>query len=155
MSDRWLVNSGGNYSWNEALAHIDSFTEAPEEPSLFCVECGDRELLKWMDVEKKKLIEKQLCFSCNHWYEVLEDPAAVFAPGEFWGDPSLHAYVIGDEDPSNRWRGFGGRKFVLLFATGARIETTNLWHSGKVPERFVERVKRACPRNAVFVQDGK
>lgn len=150
-SEFWMVSGEGSYTWNDALGYVDSITKEPEVPSLICKVCGHRELLKW--AHKKQLIERQLCFSCDFWQDVMDDPSVVFAPGSFWGDPEIHAYSIGEEDVSIMSRGFGGRKFRLLFTTGAEIVTTNLWHRGAVPERFRERVGSACPRCAVFVND--
>ena len=56
--------------------------------------------------------------------------------------------MIGDENsvsPSS-FRGYGGKKFIILFDNGGRIITTNLWHQGTIPKWFEEYL----PDNAVF-----
>lgn len=51
-------------------------------------------------------------------------------------------YVIGKEDNKAGFRGFAGHKFVIEFISGPHqgkiIETTNLWHQGKIPEEYRE-----------------
>ena len=48
---------------------------------------------------------------------------------------------------SGPFRGFGGRKFTILFHDGRVVETNCLWHQGKISKRFREML----PDNAVFV----
>ncbi len=45
------------------------------------------------------------------------------------------------------FRGFGGRKFTIVFHDGRMIETSCLWHQGEIPEMFREWL----PNNAIFV----
>jgi hypothetical protein len=154
-SELWTVNGEGSYTWNEALAFVDTIATMPAVETLTCVSCGHRELLNWMNDKKQRLLERQLCFACDHWQDVFDDPSALFAPGAFWGDLKLHAYTIGDEDQANGFRGFGGNRFVLQFADGRKVVTTNLWHLGELPERMVSLVLGTVPKSrlASFVNE--
>lgn len=111
-----------------------------------CKECGKREDRDWMDDVAKRLEEMQLCFKCCFWaakVKIRDKPNVVRIEG--------YHYQIGNEGSDLAFRGFGGRKFVVLFDDGRRVETTNLWHQGKIPEYFKERL----PDNAKFGRDIK
>ena len=106
-----------------------------------CQECGKREDGSWADDMAKVLEAKQLCFNCNFWAEkvgIKDRPRVARIDG--------HHYQIGTDAGDTAFRGFGGRKFVILFNDGRRMQTSNLWHQGEIPERFRERL----PDNAKF-----
>lgn len=86
---------------------------------------------------------RQLCFHCLFWTKHLERSPSVIINGEH--------YIIGDEKPDTRayFRGFSGRKFVIMFNNGEKVTTTNLWYQGKIPEHFRDRM----PDNASMVED--
>ncbi len=48
---------------------------------------------------------------------------------------------------SGPFRGFGGRKFTIVFHDGRVIETNCLWCNGAIPEEFREWL----PDNAIFI----
>ncbi len=84
------------------------------------------------------------CFDCSFWLEKIkmspEDEAGrVIVNGQH--------YRIGN-DAAGPFRGFGGRKFTVLFQDGRIVETTNLWCQGEIPERF----RKMLPDNAVFLK---
>ncbi|MBU1387812.1 MAG: hypothetical protein KKE62_06345 [Proteobacteria bacterium] len=86
------------------------------------------------------------CFDCSFWMEKIEMSAEdenrrVIVNGQH--------YRIGNDD-AGIYRGFGGRKFNILFHDGRVIETNNLWHQGTIPNRFREML----PDNAIFLQPG-
>ncbi len=108
-----------------------------------CKECGKREDKDRVKSEAEKLEKHQLCFKCNFWREKVtkkDKPRVTRINGNH--------YAIGQEEYSSwaEFRGFGGRKFVILFNDGRKVETTNLWHQGTIPEHFKERL----PDNAKF-----
>ena len=46
------------------------------------------------------------------------------------------------------FRGYGGRGIKIKLQTGEIIVTNNLWHNGKVPKEFRDRL----PDNAEFIK---
>ena len=82
------------------------------------------------------------CFDCSFWMRKIEMPdededRRVIVDGNH--------YRIGDS--TGPFRGFGGRKFKILFDSGRIVETSCLWSQGEIPERF----HKWFPDNAVFV----
>lgn len=112
-----------------------------------CKECGKKEEGNWVEEKKLRLIERQLCFSCDFWYShyLLKNSKIV---ARIKG----HHYRIGvkTNDP-NRWKGMGGSKITIKFNDGRIIHTDNLWHQGEIPERWKERM----PDNATFIKEKK
>lgn len=81
------------------------------------------------------------CFLCGYWLEQIdvEPETRVVVDG-------VH-YRLGNERSQSRFRGYGGREFVIRFHDGREVTTTNLWHQGTIPEHLRDRL----PDNAVFV----
>lgn len=80
-----------------------------------------------------------MCFTCTFWTEQAQDQRdAVRIDG--WH------YRIG-EDKGNVFRGHGGKRFTIKFYDGRIVNTSNLWHQGKIPEHF----RAELPNNAEFV----
>lgn len=94
---------------------------------------------------KKEMEKHQMCFSCNFWRDMLEKDSkrpphtAVMINGTH--------YVIGPENSSDFFRGFGGAKFHIEFNDGYKTVTTNLWCQGEPGEHWKEKF----PNNAKFV----
>jgi len=89
-----------------------------------------------------KMNSKQLCFKCNYWDEMLENDKQF--PEKSFVIDGVH-YIIGGEN--EREKGFDGERFLILLNNGKRIETTNLWCQGKIPEIWKDKF----PDNATFV----
>jgi len=70
--------------------------------------------------------KRPVCHTCWYWLE-----QHTIGGGVIVG--KVH-YRIGE---STSFKGFGGRKFKLLFEDGQILETDNLWYQGVVPERFL------------------
>jgi len=93
--------------------------------------------------EPESYIEN-LCFDCSFWTKKIniseaDEAKRVIIDGQHYRLGSAHSVPF---------RGFGGRKFTVLFHDDRIIETSCLWHQGEIPEEFRERL----PDNAVFVQ---
>ena len=43
-------------------------------------------------------------------------------------------YHAAPEDDNSGFRGFGGKRFKIKMHSGKIIETTNLWHQGRIPD---------------------
>jgi len=113
---------------------------------LICKECGEHEQGNWNSYLSEHLIQNQLCFTCNFWYEKVKwkeqnNPKAVRIEG-------VH-YFIGDDNEKG-FRGFDGNKFIIRFHDGRNITTTNLWCQSSIPTRFRDRL----PDNAIFLKEG-
>lgn len=108
-----------------------------EYPVITCQICGVTQQATYSEPTKSNMVERQLCFHCLFWTELLEaDRTDMFvAEG--------HHYHIGPEEGGGpggiRARGYGGRKHFVQFKDGRRVTTTNLWHQGEVPKRFRDK----------------
>ena len=115
----------------------------PEEP---CRECKRIFVTDWIEPIKTILRQKNICISCYNWLDNIErDKRVMFAVIDG------HHYVVEPEHASFRMRGHSGRHFTVRFTAGKNkgrtVETTNLWHQGKIPPHFLSRL----PNNAEFV----
>lgn len=138
FTGRWNSISG-RYETRESLI------EKLGIPSNPCGICHTPFSTRYMREVKETLIKRNLCFNCNFWYEyalVKDNPTHAIIAGNH--------YIIGseEEDTPLKWRGHYGAYFKIRFNDGREIETTNLWHQGKIPQRFKEKL----PDNAVFIQ---
>ncbi len=84
-----------------------------------------------------------LCFDCSFWTKKIEMSEEDEARRVIVNNQH---YRLGSNN-SGPFRGFGGRKFTVLFHDGRIVETSNLFHQGEIPKRF----KKYFPDNAVFV----
>lgn len=108
-----------------------------------CLECGDPIYDCYMEGVKKQMNDRQLCFNCNFWTNLIaEKDKHLFIDGK--------SYQVGKDDPvgQRRWSGFGGSEFNIELLTGEKICTHNLWHQGTVPEHFRGRL----PDTAKFIK---
>ena len=100
-----------------------------------CVVCGSA-------VEELEGILVGHCHECSFWTK----HAKVYDSKDSVIINNTH-YRMGE---STAFKGFGGRKFTILFDDGRRVVTTsNLWCQGEIPERF----QSMLPNNAVFLDD--
>jgi hypothetical protein len=108
---------------------------------LTCKHCGAQEEGRYIAEARREMAQNQACHNCNFWLEKVRwreqgNSKAVVTE-------TFKHYLIGSEsvDASDcGFRGFGGRKFTVLFNDGRRVDTRNLWHQGTVPERFRDRL---------------
>ncbi len=126
----------------------DCFADArPEEVSHLCREC-DKRVLNGSGSEAK-LLAAGLCFSCNHWTELVGAGGIVVD----FGSHRRH-YMAGDEPlpgESRRFLGHGGTRMEIQFLDGRQLVSHNLWHQGHIPPHFEGRF----PVNAKFGFDAK
>lgn len=101
--------------------------------NLTCGECGEA------------LETGRYCTACRFWLHLVaeaDDPRNVRAGGQH--------YRLGDPRPSKKHlRALGGRRFIVTYADGHTVKTSNLWVQGPVPERFRDRL----PDNATLESD--
>ena len=100
-----------------------------------CRECGK----KYTQTTVDYLIDlgKFYCFDCAFWIDRLQyvdDPNHVIIDG--------HYFVVG----SGNSNGMGGREHRIIRNDGREITTSDLWHNGRIDDRFKDRLKD----NAVF-----
>lgn len=111
-----------------------------------CRECNGLINHHWIEPTRSRLIEKKLCFCCDHWTKLLSaaiDFKRVIVNG------GRH-YMIEPELPARdrSFGGFGGARHVIAFLDGRTVTSHNLWHQGTIPERFRNRL----PDNACFTR---
>jgi uncharacterized protein YlaI len=106
----------------EAVYEIDSFD--PNAP-----------LVKLMG-------ERNICFQCAFWSDKIEKPllGREIINGE-------HFVFHPCQDKPLVFQGFGGREFYALLNDNSLIMSNNVWHQGKIPERFCEKL----PDTARFI----
>lgn len=126
-------------------------TMPPGQPlaSYVCKQCGKaRFALRWNDDVLRKLAEREVCFTCNHWLELLEPQghmARVVVDGRHYMYDNRMPYV---EKPTG-FMGHGGTVFNIKFLnSGDVIKTNNLWTQGEIPEHML----KYFPNNAVFIE---
>ncbi len=81
-------------------------------------------------------IEKTICANCDFWLsyrlEVVQDPYLHIM------DENYVQFDIGEvlSDSYTGFRGFGGSTFYITLPNGKKIQTSNLWHKGTLPEHL-------------------
>ncbi len=83
------------------------------------------------------------CFTCSFWLKKInlpeEDEARrVIVNSQHYRIGSVH---------SGPFKGFGGRRFTIVFHDGRVVETSCLWHQGEIPKKFKGRLLD----NAIFL----
>jgi hypothetical protein len=105
-----------------------------------CVECHERRHLYFLPELQERLVRDSCCYNCDFWRQrvaMKDDPNVVRVDGEH--------YLIGE--PFLWFKGFDGRRFVIDFLDGRRVESDCLWIQGTIPPHFRERL----PDNARFI----
>lgn len=113
-----------------------------------CTVCG-KEFDPSYNYSEKVMVEHQMCFTCNFWRKMLEQDKQS-APHEVVIVDGVH-YIVGDENSTSHFRGFGGRKFDIQFNDGTLVTTTNLWCQGDISPEWRDKF----PDNAKFVDNAK
>jgi len=132
----WSSCSPG-YETEEELHKAEGILEKP------CIKCGRIISTAYRDSTTARLIEKNICFSCDFWSEKmsikdLEKVARI----------NGSHYMIERDDSTAYFRGYSGAEFKIRFNDGREVITHNLWFQGDIPEHFRDDL----PDNAVFIQ---
>lgn len=130
---KWTSSSGWHSSKEELIAKQGILEN-------LCAECGRIISTNYTEPYKTRLRERGICFSCNHWVDMMNLPNPIRINGEHYQDGGSGKDWCG-------FRGFGGRKFVIKMHDGKILKTDNLWTQGKIPTHFRSRL----PDNAEFV----
>lgn len=118
-----------------------------DESQLYhCVICGAPETAGYIEPTRTEMRSQQICFDCHFWKEKIkwreDNNQACFVIG------GHHHKVEPDESGDRRWSGCGGSEFKIQPLDGRPlIVTHNLWHQGKIPERF----RNILTDNAKFI----
>lgn len=114
--------------------HYNSYEKVPPYN---CVICGEQERARYFD--NKLMVENQLCFTCQFWTDyVAKEKNSIRINGTH--------YMVGSVKTSDKFNGFGGRKFRIRKHDGTVIETCDLWCQGSISEHFIDKL----PDNAEF-----
>lgn len=112
-----------------------------------CSICHGCAKANYLGTTGSRLAEKRICFTCDHWLQLIEKDAHEYRRRHVIVD-GRH-YVMGDNTTEpHRWSGFGGDTFVIEFFDGRKVVSNNLWHQGTIPERWREQLAD----NAKFVR---
>ena len=118
----------------------------PEPTNVTCKECGKYEDGTWVPEHTKKLRARLLCFVCDYWQDYVDRAADPVHGATCVRTPDGIHRTICDEQAPRGARGHGGRRFVVIFDDGRRVESTNVWFQGTIPEHFRARL----PPNATI-----
>jgi hypothetical protein len=136
-----------SFHWSSLSRGYDTKDELIEDKGILnepCKECGSPIATDFYQPVKSRLINKNLCHSCNFWDEKKDgqdNKRVVIVNGTH--------YWIEDDKPNAAFQGFGGAKFSIEFNDGRKVITRNLWCQGDIPIRFRDRL----PDNAKFIKD--
>ena len=106
-----------------------------------CLHCGSIINTTYREPTKSELIRDNVCFFCNFWMGYIEKKNNL-SIARIDGNH----YIISPDGPAG-FKGFGGRKFTIIFNDGREITSHNLWHQGTIPDHF----KKQLPDNAKFI----
>lgn len=134
----------GDKSWRQYMG--DEIDHERISEMFACSICSGCASASFNEPTKSRLIEQHICFSCDHWLQIIKNDAAqdkqraVVTKGK-------HYYMGKNTTGPHRWSGFGGHEFNILFNDGREVKCNNLWSQGEIPEHFRDRL----PDNATFV----
>ena len=135
-----LFNWGSLSASSETKENLIKDQGIPVEP---CKVCGNVFGTNFHDPVKQKLLEKNICHTCDFWQskeDIKDNPRTVRVKG-------THYYIEDDKPHNTSFLGFGGAEFNIKFNDGRLVITHNLWCQGDIPERF----RGKLPDNAVFL----
>lgn len=103
-----------------------------------CAECGENARNTYTEPHRTQMLERRLCFGCNHWREFAEkrDPAKLTVI-------EGHIYTPGNRT-SGSFLGMAGRRFDIEYIApsihaGKRTTTFDLWSAGQMPAQLREK----------------
>lgn len=120
-----------------------------EKTEFKCKICGDTvHPNEWIDSMSRQLIQRTMCFQCNHWEtQRLEDEKngkysyAIVDGGHYRLCPPTNDY----------FKGFGGHVFKFQFNDGTIVENNNTWFQGDIKEAH-PHWREVMPDNAIILQ---
>ena len=94
-----------------------------------------------IELGKYDLEHEDLCFSCDHWTEMLEAKGSNEMYYLRVGGRHYQTYKNSLFRMPGKYNGFGGRKFIFkLKETGEVFDTYNMWTQGTIPEHFKDKL---------------
>jgi hypothetical protein len=100
------------------------------------------------DERRVELASKGICGTCEHFLDTcgkIPHRDRIIAAG-------THYAAGGETNEPARWRGFGGRRFLIRFNDGRELTTTNLWCQGRIPEGLIAKYPDRFADNASIVE---
>lgn len=123
--------------------------EQTQDTSLSCHKCGEpNDIGMFARSAFGKGRNDKYCFNCNFWAEKVRLAQKPEEEYRIVRTASGMHYWIGDENVhgGRSARGYSGHKFVIEFADGHTVTTTNLWCQGDIPQHWRDEL----PANASF-----
>lgn len=112
-----------------------------------CKECFGVIYIDYVGNVGEQLREKQVCHSCNHWIEIIEDinnPRRVIVNGCSYYRKDYREIA----EHLQHCLGFSGQIFNIKMKSGEIYRTNDLWYNGEIPKRFLSRLLD----NAIFLK---
>lgn len=133
-TSKYPIMKGYSGPWSSVSAPHNTIEELILKNNILkceCNICGRMITAKYVDYINNQLILSNICYYCNFWKQkhLSPDLRRVIIDGEM--------YVIGNELQNRGFRGYGGYEFIIRIGD-MTINTTNLWHNGKIPYHFRE-----------------
>lgn len=120
--------------------------------SYTCSKCGQEARNTYCEPHRTVMLEKRLCYTCNHWRE--------FEEKNFPNRDKLTIIAGAIYTPGNRtsgdFRGMAGRRFDIEYVepsvhAGKRITTFDLWYGSEIPSD----IRAKFPDTAKFLNDAE
>lgn len=92
-----------------------------------CKHCGKYEDREFMGSRMDTMRERQTCFSCDYWFDQLEEREHALVTKDFY-----HMRAA----PGEKGYGCGGRKHTIHLTDGTSYESRNVWHQGTIPKHM-------------------
>lgn len=105
-----------------------------------CSKCGKKASNTYSEPTRTEMLERRLCFTCNHWQD--------FAERCYEGRFKLTTIDGAIYTPGNRttgdYRGMAGRRFDIEYVepsvhAGKKITTFDLWYGDKIPQEYRDK----------------
>ena len=88
-----------------------------------CIICGEE--FSKSPYANIRVCKNRRCFTEWFWTDTLDEDAIIV---------NQNCYHIGNEDAA--FKGFDGKRFKFRMYDGRVIESTNVWHNGKIPDEY-------------------
>jgi len=123
------------------MSELREITIAPRHDVKYheyvCLGCGEVARNTYCEPYRTNLLDRRMCYMCNHWFEFEKDLKSNHAKKTIIGG---HVYGPGNRT-SGPMRGMAGRRFDIEYIEpsvyqGQRVTTFDLWSGSALPEKL-------------------
>lgn len=126
-----------------------------------CTQCGEEDWNSFVEPHRTHMVERQLCFGCNLWFDRAVAMRRRAVDGLSCHTIIDHMLYTPGTNNHGHFRGMGGRRFDIEYIppskfAGEIITCRDLWSGGKLPEYMWEEFPDTAKfHDAGFVQIGE